>query len=53
VIWVTEVRRSQADLDPSLERISGSEYVATTMLLVDDWEVIELELIGGKGPGHS
>jgi hypothetical protein len=50
VIWVTEVWRSQADLDASLERIRGSEDVAATMSPVDDWEMIELELLGGKGP---
>jgi hypothetical protein len=51
VIWVTEVWRSQADLDASLERIRGSEDVAATMSPVDDWEMIEHELLGGKGPG--
>jgi hypothetical protein len=45
------VWRSQADLDASLERIRGSEDVAATTSLVDDWEMIELELLGGKGPG--
>jgi len=40
VIWVTEVWRSQADLDASLERIRGSEDVAATMSPVDDWEMI-------------
>ncbi len=50
VIWVTELWRSQADLDASIERIRGSEGVATAMALVDDWEMIELDLLGGKGP---
>jgi quinol monooxygenase YgiN len=50
VIWVTELWRSQADLDASLERIRGSEGVAAAMALVEDWEMIELELLGGKGP---
>jgi quinol monooxygenase YgiN len=49
VIWVTEVWRSQADLEASLERIRGSDEVAAVMSLVDDWEMIELELLGGKG----
>ena len=31
VIWVTELWRSQADLDASLERIRGSEGVAAAM----------------------
>ena len=51
VIWVTELWRSQADLDASLERIRGSEGVAAAMALVENWEMIELEALGGKGPG--
>jgi len=50
VIWVTELWRSQADLDASLEKIRGSDDVAAVMSLVDGWEMIELELLGGKGP---
>jgi quinol monooxygenase YgiN len=50
VIWVTELWRSQAHLDASLERIRGSEGVAAAMELVEDWEMVELELLGGKGP---
>jgi quinol monooxygenase YgiN len=50
VIWVTELWRSQADLDASLERIRGSEGVATAMALVEDWQMVELDLLGGKGP---
>jgi quinol monooxygenase YgiN len=50
VIWVTELWRSQADLDASLERIRGSEGVAAAMALVDDWQMIELDPLGGKGP---
>jgi quinol monooxygenase YgiN len=49
VIWVTELWRSQADLDASLERIRGSSGVAAAMELVDDWQMIELDLLGGKG----
>jgi len=49
VIWVTELWRSQADLDASLERIRGSDEVAAAMALVEAWEMIELELLGGKG----
>lgn len=45
LIW-----RSQADLDASLERIRGSDDVAAAMALVENWEMIELELLGGKGP---
>ena len=50
VIWVTELWRSQADLDASIERIRGSEGVANAMALVEDWQMIELDLLGGKGP---
>ena len=50
VIWVTELWRSQDDLDASLERIRESDEVAAAMALVKDWEMIELELLGGKGP---
>ena len=50
VIWVTELWRDQAALDASLERIRGSEGVAKAMALVEDWEMIELDLLGGKGP---
>ena len=50
VIWVTELWRSQADLDASLEKLRGSHDVAQVMALVADWKMIELELLGGKGP---
>jgi quinol monooxygenase YgiN len=50
VIWVTELWRSQDDLDASLERIRGSDDVAAAMTLVENWEMIELEPLGGKGP---
>jgi quinol monooxygenase YgiN len=49
VIWVTELWRSQADLDASLERIRGSDSVSAAMALVDDWQMVELDLLGGKG----
>jgi quinol monooxygenase YgiN len=49
VIWVTELWRSQADLDASRERIRGSSSVAAAMALVDDWQMVELDLLGGKG----
>jgi quinol monooxygenase YgiN len=52
VVWVTELWRSQADLDASLEQIRGSDQVESAMALVSNWEMIELELLGGKGlPG--
>jgi quinol monooxygenase YgiN len=50
VVWVTELWRSQADLDASLESLRGSDDVAAVMALVTDWEMVELELLGGKGP---
>jgi quinol monooxygenase YgiN len=50
VIWVTELWRSQDDLDASIERIRGSDEVASVMELMEDWQMIELELLGGKGP---
>jgi quinol monooxygenase YgiN len=49
VIWVTELWRSQADLDASLEQVRGSDRAAAAMALVDGWEMIELDLLGGKG----
>jgi quinol monooxygenase YgiN len=52
-IWVTELWRSQADLDASLERIRGSSNVAAALALVDDWEMVELDLLGGKGSARS
>jgi quinol monooxygenase YgiN len=52
-IWVTELWRSQSDLDAALEKIRGSDEVAAVMALVADAEMIELELLGGKGPPSS
>ena len=49
VVWVTELWRSQADVDASIEQIRGSDEVAAVMALVEDWEMIELEPLGGKG----
>jgi quinol monooxygenase YgiN len=51
VIWVTELWRSQADLDASIERIRGTSGVAEAMALVEDWQMVELDLLGGKGAG--
>ena len=50
VIWVTELWRSQADLDASVEAIRGSDDVAAVMALVEAFEMVELDLLGGKGP---
>jgi quinol monooxygenase YgiN len=49
VLWVTELWRSQADLDASLEQVRGSDQAAAAMALVEDWQMIELDLLGGKG----
>ncbi|HTS97707.1 MAG TPA: antibiotic biosynthesis monooxygenase family protein [Streptosporangiaceae bacterium] len=51
VIWVTELWRSQADLDASLRQVRGSDSAARAMALVQSWDMIELDLLGGKGPG--
>jgi quinol monooxygenase YgiN len=48
-IWVTELWRSQADLDAALEKIRGSSDVGAVLALVDSFEMVELELLGGKG----
>ena len=48
-IWVTEVWRSQADLDAARDRIRGSAGVAEVLEMVDSFETVELELLGGKG----
>lgn len=50
VIWVTELWLSQADLDASIEAIRGSADVSAAMAMVVDWEMVELDLLGGKGP---
>jgi quinol monooxygenase YgiN len=50
IVWVTELWQSQADLDASVKQIQGSDSVARAMSLVQSWEMIELDLLGGKGP---
>ena len=52
-VWVTELWRSQADLDASVAQIQGSDSVARAMSLVQSWEMIELDLLGGKGPAPA
>lgn len=49
VIWVTELWRSQADLDAAVERIRSSDEVAEVMELVAEGGMVELDLLGGKG----
>jgi mannose-6-phosphate isomerase-like protein (cupin superfamily)/quinol monooxygenase YgiN len=53
VIWVTELWRSQEDLDGAVEKIRGSDDVAAVMELVEDGGMIELDLLGGKGAGEA
>jgi quinol monooxygenase YgiN len=48
-IWITELWRSQADLDASLQQIRDSPAVAAVKELVQTWEMVELDLLGGKG----
>jgi quinol monooxygenase YgiN len=48
-VWVTEVWRSQEDLDAVVERIRGSEALAAAMALVTGAQMVELDLVGGKG----
>jgi hypothetical protein len=45
--------RNQADLDAAVERIRGSDEVAETVALTESWELIELELLGGKRGGSD
>jgi quinol monooxygenase YgiN len=49
IIWVTELWRSQADLDAVIGRIQGSPEAAAAMALVQNAQMIELEPLGGKG----
>jgi quinol monooxygenase YgiN len=53
VLWVTELWRSQADLDTALEKIRGSADVQAVLALVEDYQMIELDLLGGKGPSSG
>jgi quinol monooxygenase YgiN len=48
-LWVTEIWRSQEDLDAARDKIRGSASVATVMELVAEGGMVELELLGGKG----
>jgi quinol monooxygenase YgiN len=49
-LWVTELWHSQEDLDASIEALKGSPEVSRVRALVADGGMIELELLGGKGP---
>jgi mannose-6-phosphate isomerase-like protein (cupin superfamily) len=48
-IWITELWRSQADLDGVVEKLKESPQVAAVRDLVESWEMVELDLLGGKG----
>jgi quinol monooxygenase YgiN/mannose-6-phosphate isomerase-like protein (cupin superfamily) len=48
-IWITELWRSQADLDSAVAKITDSPQVAAVRELVERWEMVELDLLGGKG----
>lgn len=49
-IWITELWRDQAELDASIRAIDR-DSIARVRELVVDGEMVELDLIGGKGPG--
>jgi quinol monooxygenase YgiN len=53
VIWVTELWRSTEDLAAALEKIKGSKDVEAVLGLVEDYQMIELDLLGGKGPSSG
>ncbi len=53
VLWVTELWRSQADLDAVSQRIRDSAGVAAALALTADFELVALDLLGGKGPGAT
>ena len=48
-VWVTEVWRSQDDLDAALAKIRGSGETAAAMRVVASAQIVELDLLGGKG----
>lgn len=58
IIWVTELWRDQDALNAVLEGIKDRPETAAAMKLVDAAEMVELDLLGGKGlapedPGSS
>lgn len=53
IIWVTELWRNQHELEASIENSRGDDDVEAVMELVQTWEMIELNLLGGKGPAHG
>jgi quinol monooxygenase YgiN len=49
-IWVTELWRSQRDLDRVREGLRGRAEVGAVLELTESFEMIELNLLGGVGP---
>src|SRR4051794_28128438 len=49
VVWVTEIWRSQEDLDASLEAEGAQERIAQVREMVDGFERIDVEPLGGVG----
>ena len=49
-VWVTELWRSQADLDATLAQVRESSEVGAAMEIVASSQLVDLELLGGKGP---
>jgi mannose-6-phosphate isomerase-like protein (cupin superfamily)/quinol monooxygenase YgiN len=49
VLWVTELWRSQEDLDAAREKVRDSDAAGEALELTAEWEMVELELLGGKG----
>ncbi|WP_165978446.1 putative quinol monooxygenase [Actinomadura darangshiensis] len=52
-VWVTEMWSSQEDLDASLAQVRGSGPAVEAMAFVGHAEMIELDALGGKGPGQG
>lgn len=52
-VWVTELWRSQADLDAGQRMVRGAFETTAVLRLVASAERVELELLGGKGPAPS
>jgi quinol monooxygenase YgiN len=53
VVWVTEVWRSQADLERVAADAGEGDDVAEVMAMMRDFAVVEHDLAGGKGPGDG
>jgi quinol monooxygenase YgiN len=50
IVWVTELWRDQAALDAGRAAASADPTAAAAMANVQSWEMIELDLVGGKVP---